>query len=141
MSSTQLETPPAPPKRITAIEDKPFWDAIDAGEFVLARCTCGTYYARLQACPQCGADANVLTWVPASGQGTVRTFVVFDKPYHPYFKDRLPYIVAVVTLKEGPEITTNIVDADVSDVAIGMPVRIIISDRGGQKVHQASARV
>jgi hypothetical protein len=67
--------------------------------------------------------------------------VVFDKPYHPYFKDRLPYIVAVVTLKEGPEITTNIVDADVSDVAIGMPVRIIISDRGGQKVHQASARV
>jgi len=79
--------------------------------------------------------------VPASGRGTVRTFVVFDKPYHPYFKDRTPYVVAVVTLEEGPEITTNIVDTDVANVSIGMPVCIVISGRGEDKIHQASARV
>jgi uncharacterized OB-fold protein len=79
--------------------------------------------------------------VSASGQGTVRTFVVFDKPYHPYFKERTPYIVAVVALEEGPEITTNVVDAEVSAVKIGMPVRIVISNRGEHKIHQASARV
>jgi uncharacterized OB-fold protein len=71
----------------------------------------------------------------------VRTFIVFDKPYHPYFKDRTPYVVAVVTLEEGPEITTNIVDADVANVEIGMPVRVVISSRGEQKIHQASARM
>jgi uncharacterized OB-fold protein len=141
MSETQLQTPSSPPRRVAAVEDQPFWDAIDAGKFVLARCTCGAYYARSQACLACGADANSLTWISASGRGTVRTFVVFDKPYHPYFEKRLPYVVAVVTLEEGPEITTNIVDADVSDMKIGMPVRIVISDRGGQKIHQASARV
>ena len=141
MSETQLQIPPSPPRRVAAVEDQPFWNAIDAGTFVLARCTCGTYYARLQACLQCGADANAVTWVPASGRGSVRTFVVFDKPYHPYFEERLPYVVAVVTLKEGPEITTNIVDTDVSAITIGMPVHIVISDRGGQKIHQASARV
>ena len=141
MSETQLQIPPSPPRRVAAVEDQPFWNAIDAGTFVLARCTCGTYYARLQACLQCGADANALTWVPASGRGSVRTFVVFDKPYHPYFEERLPYVVAVVTLEEGPEITTNIVDTDVSAITIGMPVHIVISDRGGQKIHQASARV
>ena len=141
MSETQLQIPPSPPRRVAAVEDQPFWDAIDAGTFVLARCTCGTYYARLQACLQCGADANALTWVPVSGRGSVRTFVVFDKPYHPYFEERLPYVVAVVTLEEGPEITTNIVDSDVSAITIGMPVHIVISDRGGQKIHQASARV
>ncbi len=141
MSETQLQIPPSPPRRVAAVEDQPFWNAIDAGTFVLARCTCGTYYARLQACLQCGADANALTWVPASGRGSVRTFVVFDKPYHPYFEERLPYVVAVVTLEEGPEITTNIVDTNVSAITIGMPVHIVISDRGGQKIHQASARV
>ena len=141
MSETQLQIPPSPPRRVAAVEDQPFWDAIDAGTFVLARCTCGTYYARLQACLQCGADANAVTWVPASGRGSVRTFVVFDKPYHPYFEERLPYVVAVVTLEEGPEITTNIVDSDVSAITIGMPVHIVISDRDGQKIHQASARV
>jgi len=126
---------------VTAVEDQPFWDALDAGNFVLARCTCGAYYARSQACLRCGADAQTLTWVLASGRGTVRTFVVFDKPYHPYFKERLPYVVAVVALEEGPEITTNIVDADISAIEIGMPVCIIISERGGYKIHQASARV
>jgi len=79
--------------------------------------------------------------VSASGRGTVRTFVVFDKPYHPYFKERTPYVVAVVTLEEGPEITTNIIDTDVTNVEIGMPVRIVVSNRGEHKIHQASARV
>lgn len=130
-----------PPKRVVSVEDQPFWDALDAGNFVLARCTCGAYYPRLQACLKCGADASALTWVSASGRGTVRTFVVFDKPYHPYFKDRLPYTVAVVALEEGPEITTNIIDTDVANVTIGMLVRIVISTRGEEKIHQASTRL
>ena len=135
---TQASSPPA---RVVAVEDQPFWEALDVGTFMLARCACGAYYARSQACLQCGASAQALTWVPAVGRGTVRTFVVFDKPYHPYFKDRTPYVVAVVTLEEGPEITTNVIDTDVGNVTIGMPVRIVISNRGEDKIHQASARV
>jgi uncharacterized OB-fold protein len=141
MSDKETQVAPLPPRRIVPVEDQPFWDAIDADNFVLARCACGAYYARAQACLRCGATAQALTWVPASGRGTVRTFVVFDKLYHPYFKERLPYVVAVVALEEGPEITTNIIDADVSSIKIGMPVRIIISERGEYKIHQASARV
>ncbi len=133
-------TPP-PPRRIVPIEDQSFWDAIDSGEFMLARCTCGAYYARTQACLWCGAQANSLTWVPASGRGTIRTFIVFDKSYHPYFKEIIPYVVAVVTLDEGPEITTNIVAIDPSTVQIGMPVRIVIGEQGEHKIPQASARV
>ena len=141
MVDKETQAASVPPRRVVAVEDHPFWDAIDAGNFVLARCACGAYYARLQACLRCGADAQALIWTPASGRGTVRTFVVFDKPYHPYFAERLPYVVAVVALEEGPEITTNVVDTDVTNVEIGMPVRIIISARGGYKIHQASARV
>ena len=141
MSDTENPAAPVPPRRVTPVEDQPFWDALDTGNFVLARCACGAYYARSQACLRCSATASALTWTPVSGRGTVRTFVVFDKPYHPYFKERLPYVVAVVALEEGPEITTNIIDADVSAIEIGMAVRIIISSRGEDKIHQASVRV
>ena len=141
MSDQQPQTSPAPPRRVIAIEDQPFWDALDAGAFVLARCPCGAYYTRLQACLRCDAAANALTWEPASGRGTVRSFVIFDKPYHPYFANRLPYLVGVIALEEGPEIITNVIDADISAVAIGMPVRIVISPRGEQKIYQASAQV
>jgi uncharacterized OB-fold protein len=141
MSDKETQATPLPPRRVVPVEDQPFWDALDAGKFMLARCTCGAYYARSQACLQCGADARSLTWTPAAGRGTVRTFVIFDKPYHPYFKERTPYVVAVVTLEEGPEIMTNIVDTDVTNVEIGMPVRIVISNRGEHKIHQASAQV
>ena len=131
---------PLPPRRIVAVEDQPFWNAIDKGEFALARCTCGAFYLRAQACLQCGAKADTLSWVPATGGGTIRTFIVFDKPYHPYFKDLIPYVVAVVTLEEGPELTTNVIDIDPTAVEIGMPVRIVIGERGKQKIPQASAR-
>lgn len=56
-------------------------------------------------------------------------------------KDKLPYGVAVVALEEGPELTTNIVDTEVTSIKIGMPVRIVISRRDEHKIHQASARV
>ena len=141
MSDKETRTAPSPPIRVVPVEDQSFWDAIDADNFMLARCTCGAYYARSQACLQCGAGAQALTWVPASGRGTVRTFIVFDKPYHPYFKERTPYVVAVVALEEGPEITTNIIDTDVTNVEIGMPVRVVIGTRGVHKIPQASARV
>jgi hypothetical protein len=141
MVDKETQATSVPPRRVVSVEDQPFWDAIDAGNFVLARCACGAYYARLQACLRCGADAQALTWTPASGRGTVRTFVVFDKPYHPYFAERLPYVVAVIALEEGPEIMTNLVDSDIAAVEIGMPVRIVIRERGEYKIHQASARV
>jgi endonuclease V-like protein UPF0215 family len=35
----------------------------------------------------------------------------------------------------------NVVDADVTNVEVGMPVRIISSERGGYKIHQAAARM
>lgn len=141
VSDKETQATSIPPSRVVAVEDQPFWDAIDTGKVLLARCSCGAYYARSQACLRCDATAQSMTWEPASGQGTVRTFVVFDKPYHPYFTERLPYVVAVVALTEGPEITTNVIDTDVANVQIGMPVRIVIGERGEQKIPQASARV
>ncbi len=126
-----------PPLRIVAPEDKPFWDAIDAGYLVIARCPCGACYTRLQACLCCLEPAESLQWIAASGQGVVRTFIVFEKAYHPYFADAVPYVVAMVALAEGPDLLTNVVDAELSGMTIGMPVRIVIRNVRNQRLHQA----
>jgi uncharacterized OB-fold protein len=127
-----------PPERCDDAADAPFWDAIDRGELVLARCTaCGEYYARCQACTVCGAGARDSEWVPASGRGTIRTFAVFHRAYHPFFAALVPYNVAVVALEEGPELLTNVVGCRNEELAVGMRVRIVIRDRGGMKIHQA----
>ena len=65
--------------------------------------------------------------------------MIFDKPYHPWFATRLPYVVAMIALAEGPELLTNVIDMPVDEVAIGLPVQIVIAERDGQSIHQARA--
>ena len=130
----------SPPDRCDDPADAPFWEAIDRGELVLARCTgCGTHYPRSQACTACGAGAQALEWVPASGRGTIRTFAVFHRAYDPFFAPLVPYNVAVVTLEEGAELLTNVVGCRNGELTVGMRVRIVIRDRGGRNIHQAEA--
>lgn len=138
---TDTPPPTPPPRRQVAIEDQPFWAAIDAGRLVLARCACGAHYARAQACLRCAAGATSLQWRPACGRGVVRSFVIFERAYHPFFAGQVPYVVAVVALEEGPELITNLVDVAVTEAAIGMRVRLQIVTCGGQNIHQASARL
>ena len=131
---------PAAPRRVVDVEDAEFWAAIDEDRFVLAKCReCGSFYSRRQACLKCGADGSAIVWSPSLGLGTVRTFIVFDKVYHPYFEGRVPYNVAVVRLDEGAEITTNVIDCSMEELHIGTRVRMVVGERDGQKIHQASA--
>ena len=44
------------------------------------------------------------------------------------FKDDLPYVVALVTLEEGPSMMTNIVGCAPEQVAIGMPLKVTFED-------------
>ena len=46
-----------------------------------------------------------------------------------------PYVVAYVTLEEGPTMMTNIVDADVEAIPIGQPVSVVFkATEGGRKI-------
>jgi hypothetical protein len=64
-----------------------------------------------------------------SGNGTIYSFVVYHRVYHPSFKDKVPYVVAVVQLAEGPRIISNIVNVPVPDVTCEMPVRVVYEDQ------------
>lgn len=59
-----------------------------------------------------------------SGRGSVYSFsVVRQAPAG--FGDVVPYVVALVALEEGPVITAQLTDCDISDVQIGMPVESV----------------
>jgi len=102
---------------ITA-ESKAFFDAARQGRFTIPVCSaCGKahWYPRA-ICPFCASDK--VEWRDASGQGTIYTFSVMQRV-------KEPYVIAHVTLAEGPAMLTNIVDCDTDKIHIGQPVTVV----------------
>ena len=121
------QAPPRPRPTPTPLS-RPFWDATARGEFLIQRCRrceAAVFYARYN-CTECGSPD--LDWTPAAGTGTVYTFTVARRPTHPAFADRVPYVIAVVELDEGPHVTTNIVGCSPEEVRIGMPVEVTFEE-------------
>jgi len=101
-------------------ETQAFWDATAQGRFLIRRCTaCGKahWYPR-KACPLCWGEKT--EWVEASGRGTIYSYSVMRRAAE-------PYVVAYVTLAEGPTMLTNLVDCDFDALAIGQEVRLKFS--------------
>ena len=93
---------PAKPVPVPSALSQPYWDGIAAQQLRLQRCSaCGTYrhYPRL-LCAQCYSDA--VSWVHASGRGTLHSWTVAHHPYHPAFITEVPYTLVMVDLAEGP---------------------------------------
>ena len=119
MSEQVKRTVPVP-----SVETKYFWERCHAGELVLERCTaCGNlqFYPR-SICDSC--FSNDVEWVPASGQAEVISLTVIRRAFAPAFADKVPYVVALVRLAEGPQMMTHIVGCPPEDVNIGMPVEV-----------------
>jgi hypothetical protein len=58
-------------------------------------------------------------------KSTVYSFTVNYRAPHPGFADELPFVTAIVELKEGVCMMTHIVQCDPEEVTIGMPVRVV----------------
>ena len=104
-------------------ELKPFFDAARNNQLAVQKCdNCGTL--RFPAAPLCLAcDSPKASWVPVSGKGEVFSFTIMHRAYHPAIK--VPYTLAVIELKEGAKITSNVVGIEPSKVKCGMPVEVV----------------
>ena len=105
-------------------ETRPFWDAARDGQLLIKRCAdCGAahFYPR-PFCPRCWSTR--VSWEPASGRAELYTWSVIHHNDLPPFRDRLPYVAAVVDLAEGPRVMTTVVDCDPDELAIGMDLRV-----------------
>ncbi|WP_375485146.1 Zn-ribbon domain-containing OB-fold protein [uncultured Mycobacterium sp.] len=100
----------------------PYWEAARQGRLLIAKCgACSNvhHYPR-PVCPYCWSD-DVYP-VQASGNGTLYTYSTVYVNDLPPFCDRLPYVVAIVELADGPKLMTMIEGAPPEQLRIGQAV-------------------
>jgi hypothetical protein len=101
-----------------------FWDAAKDERLLIKHCTsCDrfSYYPR-PFCPHCWSEQ--VEWHEASGEGTLYTWSVIYNNDQPIFRDRVPYVAAIVDLAEGPRMVTNVIDCPFEELSIGMPLKV-----------------
>jgi uncharacterized OB-fold protein len=115
---------PKPPPVVTE-ESRPFWEACRQGKLLVQYCTqCQRhqFYPRLY-CMHCGS--NALRWVEASGHGVIYSYTIIHLNKSPEFINDTPYNVAIVQLEEGPRMLSNIVDIDLTELRVDLPVTVV----------------
>ena len=107
---------------------QPYWDAL-AEHKIRIQYSPSTrryvFYPRILA-PVTLADD--LEWREISGEGILSTFTVAYRPVAPHFADDVPHIIAVVQWDEGPRFSTEIVNAEPSQLKVGMRIRPVFVD-------------
>ena len=106
-------------------DSQPYWEGSQKDKLLLQQCQdCGRYRFPPQLmCPNCWSENT--EWLESSGIGTIYTFGVVRRAIQPRWGDKIPYVVALVQLDEGPTIFTNIVECTPEELAIGMPVEVV----------------
>ena len=122
---------PTPTLAIDTIYDA-YLAALTEGRLMLQVCACGhRWLPPREACPACLTTR--WTWQPASGNGRLKSWVVYHVAFHDSFRDRLPYNVALVELEEGPRMITNVLGDD-ARLAAEAAVRFVPSREGDRTI-------
>ncbi len=107
-----------------------YWESAAKDRLVLRKCNaCGkTHFMPRYMCPSCWSTD--LEWIEACGAGVVHSYSVIHRASVPEFRDRVPYVLAMIDLAEGVQMITNIVGDDALCVQIGDPVQVCFEQRG-----------
>ena len=120
-----MTTKPLP---IITDDNRDYWEYCKKHEFRMQRCkSCGHLRFPVSfLCPKCySTNAD---WERLSGRGEVYSYVVYRMPYHPAYRDDIPYTVAFVQLAEGPRMESNLTGVAPEDVKVGLPVELYFDD-------------
>jgi uncharacterized OB-fold protein len=106
----------------------PYWDAARDGRLVVQECqSCHQmWHPPLYRCPHCHFAG--LGWRAVSGDGTVYTYTVVRHPTHFAFADKIPYVLAMVELAEGPRLITALTGTEPGEVRVGQPVHAVFRE-------------
>jgi len=109
---------------------QPFFDAAREHRLLLQRCPRdGFFFYPRTHCPGClGTDWR---WEEACGRGEVHAFTVDRVGHDPTQAARIPLVIGVIELEEGPRMTGNVLGCAPEDVSVGMPVAADYEDIDG----------
>jgi uncharacterized OB-fold protein len=115
-----------PPVPVVDALSEPFWHGAREGRLVIQRCrSCGTFiHLPRPVCRRC--QSFDLGHEPVSGRAILYSYTETHKAFHPFFVDRVPYLLASVELVEQPglQMLSNLVEIDEADVRFGMPLDV-----------------
>lgn len=128
MSSTESLPNRRIPAPFPTFESQPYFDAAREGRLLVKRCkSCNeVHFFPRHLCPMCLSETE---WTDAAGTGEIYTFSVIRQN-----RKEQPYVLAWVTLDEGPKMMTNIVGCDPADLRIGQRVKVAFQETDGAPV-------
>jgi uncharacterized OB-fold protein len=102
-------------------ETQKWWEACGEGKLSVRHCkACDeNHFPPRTICPYCFSDDTEVR--EAAGTGQIYSFSVMRRAAK-------PYVLAYVTLDEGPTMMTNIATADLDAVRIGQRVRVAFEE-------------
>jgi uncharacterized OB-fold protein len=108
-------------------DNEPFWTGGRTGALMVHHCrSCGTWFS--PPAPVCRACQSLDVGAEQTGgRGVVASWTLNVQPWLP---GSAPYLIAWVELAEQPglRLTTNLVDVEVEDVRIGLPVEVVFEE-------------
>lgn len=123
MTQQAAASPPTPaPNELTAF----FWEGAKQNKLVIQQCNnCHKFQHWPEpVCHHCLSFD--LGHGEVSGRGTVYSYEIATQAFHPYFEDKLPFVIAVVELEEQAnlKLITNLVDFADEQLEVGAPVEV-----------------
>jgi uncharacterized OB-fold protein len=123
-----------PQPRFPEPDSGPFWEATKEGRLTYQVCRrCGgiVFYPRGH-CTHCTSlDLDLRT---SEGRGAIYTFTVIRQHGHPFFRGRVPYVVAFVDLDEGFRMLAEVVASAPEAVKIGQRVEVRWEEGGDVRI-------
>jgi uncharacterized OB-fold protein len=122
--------PLAPPVPKLTEENRFYWEAARERRLELLCCNeCGhfVHYPR-PICDKC--QSMDLAPKAISGRGQLYSFTTVMQAGHPYFADKIPYVIGVIEIEEeaGVHVPAGIVDATEEDLRCGMAMEVTFQD-------------
>ena len=105
----------------------PFWEGARQGKIMIQR---GKKTGKLIMYPKKYSPHDYteeIEWIEASGKGKIYTFSTVYHNATQEFKEDMPFVMAVVELKEGVRMCTNIVDTPLEKIACDAPVEVVFT--------------
>lgn len=120
----------APPMPVPDELTRFFWDGVNEGRLRFLRCNSCRRFVHLPkiVCPFCLSTS--LAPDDVSGHGRLETFTIPLQPFHPWFQQHVPYVVAVVELDEQEDLkmVTNIVDCEEDELRCDLRVHVVFRE-------------
>jgi uncharacterized OB-fold protein len=90
-----------------------------------SKCTnCGgVYFPPRVICPECRRKGKIEN-IQFKGTGKIHSYSLVHTPTQD-FKKIAPYPVAIIELDEGAKLTSQLVDYNIDDIKIGVPVEMV----------------